>query len=656
MKNVVAILFLGLSVLWAGATDLPLRQVTLFTSGVGYFEHQHSVSGAQEVEWRFREDQINDVIKTLIVVDESGGQVQAVTYDARDPLARTLASFAVDIGDNPALGTLLNRMRGVPVRVTVSAREWEGRILGVEAQTRREREVTWQEDVLNLWVGGATRAVDLTDVQQIEILDEALSSDLDAALLALSGSLDRSSKALRIAFDDSGSRHVRVGYLLETPLWKTSYRMILRDEEALLQGWSHVENVTDADWNDVRVSLVSGRPLSFIQNLYDPIFIQRPVVEWETETPASPLVMEGLFSGRAEAGVAPQRRMRAAAPMAMAMEMDTVNDFGGQKALATAEATGELFQYMVELPVTIPRQSSAMLPIVQTAVPATTLSIYNEQTNARHPLNGLEFVNEGDLFLMQGPVALFEGGIYAGDARMPDTQPGETRLLGYAIDLATEVTKDVSRPSDRVVQVSLVNGILNVRQSLVQGVTYRIRSERDDARSLILEHPYRANWTLQEPEGEVERSASHYRFRIELEPRATTEWYVEEERLERSTFQLAQLGADRIEFYLRQRVLSPAMRRALEELTSRREKLVELEQARRNLEQSIAEITTEQGRIRENMRVVQRGSDSFSMWERKLIEQERELERLNRSLRAAREAEQKARIDLGEWINQLTIE
>ena len=111
----------------------------------------------------------------------------------------------------------------------------------------------------------------------------------------------------------------------------------------------------------------------------------------------------------------------------------------GVNTMATAAKLGDFFQYAIDKPVTLPRQKSAMLPIVDKDVEATRVSIYNESTQAKFPLLGLKFKNTSGLHLMQGPITVFEGTNYAGDARILDLQPNEERLLSYAIDLGTEV-------------------------------------------------------------------------------------------------------------------------------------------------------------------------------------------------------------------------
>ncbi len=660
MKKYQALIaFAVLSLTWAHA-DLPLRHVTLFNSGVGYFERQGIVHGDELVELQFQKEQINDVIKSLVVIDRDGGSVSAVTYDAPDPLERTLRSFAVNLADNPSIAQLLDRMRGAPVRVKASARDHQGRILGVEHHHRREGDTELTVSVLNLHTDQGLRPVRLDEVQELEVLDPAIAQDFRAALSVLAAQMDQTRKAVRLQFAGEGERRIRAAYMLETPVWKTSYRLVLNDDELLLQGWAHVANMTDDDWDDVHVSLVSGRPISFIQNLYDPIYVKRPEVKMELFdgiTPQeyarrvdamqvdSPLTMRGLYSARAAPGRA---RMLGA---------DARMDFELQAPAAVGEEAGELFQYVVADPVSIPRQSSAMLPIVQTTVEGKPLSIYNENVHKRHPLNGLEMKNTSDVYLMQGPVTVFEGGIYAGDARLPDTRMGESRLLSYAVDLATDVSAEWLSGPREIVQMRIVHNSLFAQREHQQTTTYQIRNVRDRDRLLILEHPYTPGWDLIMPEEEPERTSDVYRFRVPLTANESKEFSVTTRQVQEQEISLSTLRPSRIEFYLRQTdALTPELRDALRELAARQQELADLTRRREGLETNIAEITKEQERIRQNMAVVQRPSESFSMWERKLIEQERELERLNSELREVREAELDKTRQLNDWLAQLTVE
>src|SRR5438132_5416296 len=258
---------------------LPLTKIVLYASGVGYFQRDGQIDGRSQVALRFKVDNINDLLKSMIVQDFDGGQVSTVTYDSRDPITRTLKSFAIDLTDNAGLGNLLWQMRGEPVEVA-TPNPVQGVILGVETKKDRagDDEVIDVEYV-NLLTDNGLRSIPLPQVQQLRVMNDQLNAELRQALTVLAAGHDTQKKTVTLDFSGEGSRRVRVGYIMETPVWKTSYRLVLSDTEApFLQGWALVENTTDEDWQDVRLSLIAGRPISFTMDMYEPLYAQRPVV------------------------------------------------------------------------------------------------------------------------------------------------------------------------------------------------------------------------------------------------------------------------------------------------------------------------------------------------------------------------------------------
>ena len=212
--------------------------------------------------------------------------IQPVTYAAQDPASRALQAFSVDISGNPDRAELLNRIRGTSV--TVAAGEGEaltGVIVGVEQQnTIWDRGVTTQH-TLNLLAEDGLHSVPLTDVRRIKVNDAKLNEELRQALAAVAQGRDANKRPLTLTFSGPGRRRVLVGYIAEAPAWQTTYRLVLGDTP-LLQGWALVQNTGQDDWNNARLSLVSGRPISFIQDLYTPLYVHRPTVQ--PRIPASP--------------------------------------------------------------------------------------------------------------------------------------------------------------------------------------------------------------------------------------------------------------------------------------------------------------------------------------------------------------------------------
>ncbi|HBA84495.1 MAG TPA: hypothetical protein DCZ95_10415 [Verrucomicrobia bacterium] len=646
---------------WAVA-DVPLKQVVLFNSGVGYFDRRAVVEGDDSSVLQFSVDQINDVIKSLVLFDENGGSIGAVTYDSRDPVERTLKTYRIDLSDSPDRLTLFNRMRGVAVRVKTSGSDFEGRILGVEQKELKEDDVVRTIDYLTLSGAGGLRTFRFDDLQSLEFTDEAIRADLSAALGTLAGNLDRDKKSLKLSFNGKGKRKVSVGYMLETPVWKTSYRMVIEGPSLYLQGWAHVENTTDEDWTGVSLSLVSGRPVSFIQNLYDPIYVKRPVVELETYGGAAPQMYgKGMAGALHEAmpAEAEMFAMDAAAPAPMAapprMNLARMRDSGVASA-ATGESAGELFEYAIDTPVTLPRQQSAMLPIVDESVKGAPLSIYSSRANAKYPMNGVELDNSSKLFLMQGPVSVFEEGIYAGDARLPDTRPSEKVLLSYSLDLATEVRMETENKPEEIVSVKIVRGALFLQKRYLTTTKYAISSKRGQERTLTIEQPIKAGWDLIEPSKDVEKTTDQYRFRLQLAAGKTRDFNVKEQRVGEQQILLSNLNDRSVDLFLSQKEIPSEIKNALKKLVTFQSQLAAIRTERKTIEEQIQRIVQEQGRIRKNMEAVDKNSESFSRWERKLTQQEDEIEGLNTRFDALKQDEQRKQKEIDDYIAGVNVE
>jgi hypothetical protein len=277
--------------------QLPLSKVVLFTSGVGYFQREGTVSGNTDLNLYFKTRDINDLLKSLVVQDLDDGQVTEVTYSSRDPLTRTLQSFAIDLTGNPGLAQILAQVRGEKVALLTSQRI-TGTIVGVDVKPTSEHTTA---TYLNLLTNEGIRSIDLAEVRSFSILNPQLQGELMQALSLLAENRSTEKKRVTVGFTGKGRRRVRVGYLLETPLWKTSYRLVLNEgQEHFLQGWAIVENTTDEDWRDISLSLVSGRPISFIMDLYRPLYVPRPTVEPELYSSIMPQRYEAELDFAAE--------------------------------------------------------------------------------------------------------------------------------------------------------------------------------------------------------------------------------------------------------------------------------------------------------------------------------------------------------------------
>ncbi len=266
----------------AAPARLPVRRVVLYKNGVGYFEHTGRVRGDQDLAIDFTTAQLNDVLKSLTVLDLGEGRVTGIRYDSIAPLDVRMKGLRLPISQNATQAEFLNAIRGARVEVRSGTATATGRVLSVEKRTRALPKTDETEEFTELSLvsdAGELRTFDVGPGTAVRVLDKDLDRDIDRYLNLLSSTRSSDLRRMVIGTAGTGERDLFVSYISEVPVWKSTYRILLRKDSApLLQGWAIVDNTVGEDWNNVQLTLVAGAPQSFIQNLSQPIYTRRPVV------------------------------------------------------------------------------------------------------------------------------------------------------------------------------------------------------------------------------------------------------------------------------------------------------------------------------------------------------------------------------------------
>lgn len=664
---------------------LPVTNITLYRSGVGYFERRGEVQDDAQVQIRFNTDQINDILKSMVLLDLDGGMIEAARYGSKEPLARRLASFAVDISDNPPMGELLNRLRGARVSVSTLEGKVAGVVMGVEKrQVPVLEKGVVERPFVNLVTDTGIRSVDLSNVTGLEILDKELAAELSKALAALSEHRADNTKTVDLSFRGQGGRRIVVAYVHEMPVWKTSYRLVLPDTsggEPTLQGWAIVENTTDEDWNDVSLSLVAGQPVGFQMDLYQPLFLTRPIVPVPVTAGVAPRAYEGEFvdwdkeMARAKSMMAPgspapaladamvARRLRsggAGGEMAsMEMRDQSINaaDFAHYAAQAQASAgeVGEVFQYKLRQPVNIERRRSAMLPILSAAIQGDRVSIFNRNDGLDHPMRGVDMTNTSGMQLMPGPISVFDGAAYAGDAQVGHITAGEERLLAYAVDLEVLVNTE-ERSDSNLVTLRIVNGLIEETRRSQFTTKYVFKNnDKDDARTIVVEHAKNDGWDLVKPEKPKSETNSGYRFEVKVDKDASSLLEVVIERTDSQKLAMTSYDLQTLLVYARDGKASDQVVAAVREAARLQQRVFEVDQQVARIEQERNEIMADQGRVRENMTRIDRNTDLYSRYIQKLGEQETRLEEMVGQLEKLRSERQQRQAELEQYLRNLNV-
>lgn len=645
--------------------DLPVARVALFSSGVGYFEHRGSVSGDAVLALPFRTAEVDDALKSLVIYDLGGGKAgsPSVSYPSLETLDRSLQSFKVDISGFPGVAELMARLRGAELAIDTPERI-SGRIVTVEQRP------TGQNGVQRPWLVLATpqgiKAVPVDGIAAFNFSDRALADDFDKALSMVLGARDADRRTLSVHLPGTGTRQTAVGYVIATPIWKVSYRLDLRGDKPWLQGWAIIDNPSDQDWNDVSLSLVSGRPVSFIQNLYAPLWLQRPVMPLSIAGTAVARTYDSGFDAEAdvyaeEAAPSMSRAMAAPAPMA---KMAAESVYGGASApslnqssvqTASARPAGDQFEFTVQKPVTLPRRQSAMLPLVAGALNAEKVSIFTPGSGSTHPMLGARITNSTGMKLPAGPITVFDGGIYAGDALLEFLPELDKRLVVYGEDLS--VTGDITASSStETVGVKIVKGVMTVSRRVTYSQTYAFRNASATGRKLFVEHPVTSGAELVAPAKPEEQTSTVYRFALSVPAGAQARLEVKERSPSQERVVLSSLSGDSFLYWSSSSDMPPAVRDALKKAIDLKKKSDDAKRLLSDLQARKTELGSDQSRIRQNLDAVGRDSTQGQQYLKRLMDAESELDKLATRIDEAKKGSLEAQTAYENYLGGLSLD
>ena len=786
------------------STRLPVRRVVLYKNGVGYFEHLGRVRGSQDVHVDFTSAQLNDVLKSLTVLDLSGGRITGVDYNSEAPLARRLATLRLALGEKPTVAEFLAALRGARVEIRSGAgAAVAGKLLSVERKTRMGTAGSVEMEQISLISdAGEVRNVDLNTATSVRIVDRDLNTEVGKYLGLVASAREQDVRRMTISTTGNGERNLYVSYISEVPIWKTTYRIVLPSKEGkkpLLQGWAIVDNTVGEDWNDVELSLVAGAPHSFIQQLSEPYYGRRPVVPLPESVQLSPQTHSATLSGgngylagsvtdpsgaavanatvvlkdkngtivaqtatdsageyavsslpagsyRAEisangfktnaytsvgvsagensldselqVGAAAETVEVSADPSVVSADSvgygngtgssssgGTFHGLAGKMAVAnrarvqglplngrnlmgfaklapappppptsnaieearemesaaaSGQGLGDLFEYKLKDRVTLKKNQSALVPIVQTDVEAEKVSLWSGTSGSGRPLRAIWMKNTSALTLDGGSFNVLESEVFAGEGLTDPIKPGEKRLLSYATDLGLLVEAKQSASPQHVTKVKMHKGTMTQVSEEQQRTTYTVRNQDATPRVLVVEHPARTGWTfLKNSKQPEEQAPGTSRFRMEVAPNATAMLPVEEVHPLFTTYQISDLTDDQIVYFSKQGSVTAEMADALKKIATQKAVVAKLEQEMEDRQKDINRIVDDQGRLRENMKALRGSAEEKALLQRytkQLDDQETQLANLRKKITDTEAQRDAANEKLETMIDELNLE
>ena len=742
--RVFALSLFSLASLPAQDAGFPVKRVVLYKNGVGYFEHQGPVAGNQDVAISFTSGQLNDVLKSLTVLDMDGGRISGVEYGSSAPVDRQLGDLRLPIGEKTTLTEFLGALRGAKVEIRNGAAPASttvtGRLLSVERKTRMGGGATLEVDYVALLTdSGEVKTTEVSPSFSVRLLEKGLPGKVDRFLDLISSGREADLRRMVVSTEGTGQRSLFVSYISEVPVWKATYRVVLGakpGQKPLLQGWAIVDNTVGQDWNNIQLSLVAGAPQSFIQNLSQPYYSRRPTVALPQEMNLSPQTYESTLrtggaqiagtvrdpSGAALAGTTiravdlsgnvaaetrsdstgsyelgvPEgdyrlefqqpgfqrttitgvvatndrparrdarlnvgsvsetvsvtaegstlmtesasvstptgrqlgsgsalggpggalqaRRSQNAPPPAPALTVDAAR--AQSQSAATGQELGDLFEYKLKDPVTIAKNRSAPVPIVQSSIGAEKVSVWNQRAGLPRPLRALWLDNTTGLTLDGGSFSVIEENTFAGEGIFDPIRPAEKRLVSYATDLALNVNSKGTSDQQRISRVVIDKGIMTQWSELLQKTTYTFRNEDSTPRTVIVEHPVRSGYELRGAARPDETTSAWMRFRLRVEPKQTSDLIVEEATPVRQTFALTNVTPVQVEIFLQQRSIDKTVEEALRKILAQKAVVDGLTEKKDAGEEETSHIFDDQQRLRENMKSLKGSADERALLQR----------------------------------------
>jgi len=670
------------------AARLPVTRVILYKNGVGYFEHAGRIRGKQNVNVDFTTAQLNDVLKSLTVLDLGKGRITGVSYNSVAPLGQQLGGLRLPVGENASEADFIAALRGARLEVRNGESSATGRLLSVdkkEVPGKDDKKITFNE-LSVVSDGGEIRSFGLTPATSVRIMERDLNDEVGHYLHLIASTRDRDVRRMTISTAGDAERRLLVSYISEVPVWKCTYRIVMPPTgKPLLQGWAIVDNTVGEDWSNVELSLVAGAPQSFVQELSQPYYTRRPVVPLpenamitpqtheatleESPPPASAAagvvggvpggvpggqmggVIGGIMSSTVPSGITAGIESSVNNGELIADMIESGTEVGG------SQEVGDLFEYKLKDHVTIRKNQSALVPILQMRIEAEKVSVWNPSQDC--VLRALWVTNNSDLTLDGGSFNILEGDAFAGEGLMDPIKPGEKRLLSYAADLGLVVDAKEKDDNRKVTKIVISHGVMVQTRADRQERTYTIRNRDHSPRNVVIEHPARPGWKLEDGQTPDETSASFHRFRLTVEPKKTATLKIVELHPVSSRWELTNITDKEMTYFAEGKMITAEVEQALRRVVTQKNEVASFDAEIGSRKAQMVSLSEDQQRLRENLKALKGSAEEKALVERyarELNTQEDRVQAFQKELGDLHQKREAAQRTLNEMIQGLQLE
>ncbi len=660
--------------------EAPLRldRVVLYRNGVGYFERSGRIEG-DLLTLKVRKDQVNDLLKSLTIVERSTGRAVSVSMPL-DPQTWANAALATLRPGQGSLAEVLDSLRGSLVTLTTTEGEARGRVAMVEQlvdapDPSKPGAVPKVDHRVSLLDGDTLRIVKLSTVRGLQFADGDLAMQFNRTLDASAGEGMFQQVAVSIRLAGASSHDLRVSYVVAAPMWKPTYRVVLPDGgkgKALLQAWAVVDNTSGEDWRDVQLGLTSGAPIAFRYDLHTPREIQRPdLTDRGVQRQAEAMVGETTYQPPSDMPApmpapktSPVASKRPAAPSGgaargggagagrAAADYDGEDDYGyaeaeraedlvpavdhdglrrSTMAQARAQTVSGQTRFELDQRVTVPEGTSTMVAIINADVLGEETFLYRPGGGGAgyelNPYRVVRFDNSTPFVLEPGPIGIYSGGSFVGEGLSETIGAATSATIPFSVETGVAVTTSTGMDADELHLVRMSRGVLEVEQFSRRTTTYTARAMTlADGFTVLIRHSKAGGtYELKDRPAGTEDLPDAYLVRLAV-AKGQREGVIKvvEQTPSRSTISIWNAPAvDLLEKLLVDASLGDETKKKLRPIIDRRRALAKIEEQLAALTEQRNKLDQRAGELRQNLEAIAKNPKAAAQrekWTRQLDE------------------------------------
>ncbi|MFN7181798.1 MAG: hypothetical protein ACK4NF_03855 [Planctomycetota bacterium] len=548
--------------------ELPVKKVVIYKNGICYVERETILNGSGVVVLKFKAHQMKDILKTLFALPLQQGSIQNIDYQSEEPLSKKLEDIKIPLPQVNTLTSLLQGLQGA--KIIINGTETVT-VLGIEIKKTQTKDGNILEQPLLVHIDSYGRIATMNiEFLNFTIEDQNIRNDFEKLVGILNSTKYADQKNVSIYYKDFANSPLRVGYVIESPIWKTTYRVFLDAKPSpLLQSFAIIENNTLDDWKDVKVVIVGSGPFSYLVDLYTAIIPSRPTVSIEELfgiVRGGGVKREPVWGDRSTQAHEKFAALRSADEGAKKEALGEIVE-KGLRATAEGKNLGEYFSYEITEPVTILRGNAGLVNILSENIEGEKI-LYYDESQSRDVFNAFLLKNNTKNVLDNGFVTFFEGQSTVGEGYLKrQLKSGEKEIITYGIEKSINVETNIATTSSGYTSIKLTNGVLTAQYYSYLEKKYKIFNKTQKLYTIIIDYPKNIDYELVEPKDANIREdlPALYRFRVSLQPGSTTEFKVVERQLMSEYIYLDISNINTISYLLSSGKLSPAAKKIVEE-------------------------------------------------------------------------------------------